>query len=118
VVSPTQVNEFRFGWFKDRQYDALNPDLLPPGGFTGTLTVNGVRCTFPADLSPGSWLEFDGTGDARLYASKGEPIGQVTPQGQPLALRPGLNTFGFSCAPASSPPPRARVTIFSRGETL
>lgn len=92
--------------------------MLPGALGNPTLTVNGVRCTFPADLSPGSWLEFDGTGDARLYASKGEPIGQVTPQGQPLALRPGLNTFGFSCAPASSPPPRARVTIFSRGETL
>lgn len=42
VISPTQVNEFRFGWFKDRQYDALNPDILPPGGFMGSLTVDGV----------------------------------------------------------------------------
>ncbi|HOB97810.1 MAG TPA: hypothetical protein PKM43_03565 [Verrucomicrobiota bacterium] len=92
--------------------------MLPGALKNPTLTVNGMHCTFPADLSSGSWLEFDGTGDARLYGSKGEPIGQVTPKGGALALRPGPNAFGFSCAPPSSPPPRARVAIFARGETL
>src|SRR5262249_41693144 len=38
TYSPTgsSVNEFRVGWFKDRQYDDPNPSLLPQ---TGPLTV-------------------------------------------------------------------------------
>ncbi len=42
LVSPTVVNEFRFGWFKDRQADDVINDYLPFTGFAGTLTINGV----------------------------------------------------------------------------
>jgi outer membrane receptor for ferrienterochelin and colicin len=41
IVSPTMVNEFRFGWFKDRQYDTPNQSLVPPFGLA-SLTVNGI----------------------------------------------------------------------------
>ena len=37
------VNEARFGWFKDRQFDALNPALLDPRLGALTLSVNGVN---------------------------------------------------------------------------
>lgn len=42
LLNNTTVNEFRFGWFKDRQADDLIPDYLPFTGFAGTLTINGV----------------------------------------------------------------------------
>ncbi|MCU1257994.1 MAG: hypothetical protein JWO80_879, partial [Bryobacterales bacterium] len=41
VVSPAAVNELRFGWFKDRQFDPASPSLLPSVGPI-TLTVNGI----------------------------------------------------------------------------
>ena len=41
VVTPTGVNEFRFGFFKDRQYDPASPSLLPATGPV-TLTVQGT----------------------------------------------------------------------------
>ena len=41
VVSPTAVNEFRFGWFKDKLFDYVNPDLIPPETGTLGLTVAG-----------------------------------------------------------------------------
>jgi len=41
IVSPTMVNEFRFGWFKDRQFDSPNGVLAPPFGLV-TLTVAGI----------------------------------------------------------------------------
>ncbi len=41
VVSPAAVNELRFGWFKDRQYDPASPSLLPSIGPV-SLTVNGI----------------------------------------------------------------------------
>ena len=36
------VNEARFGWFKDRQADAVNPALLDPRLGALSLTVNGL----------------------------------------------------------------------------
>lgn len=41
IVTPSTVNEFRFGWFKDRLVDTLSPELLPPTG-VATITVQGV----------------------------------------------------------------------------
>ena len=41
VVTPTAINEFKFGFFKDRQYDPASPSLLPSFGPV-TLTVNNV----------------------------------------------------------------------------
>jgi hypothetical protein len=41
IPDGTRINEFRFGWFKDRHADNLNPSLIP--GATGliNLTVEG-----------------------------------------------------------------------------
>ncbi len=41
IINPSTVNEFRFGWFKDRLYDTVNPALAPPNGLVGQLTVQG-----------------------------------------------------------------------------
>ncbi|HWC15920.1 MAG TPA: TonB-dependent receptor, partial [Terriglobales bacterium] len=41
VASPTMLNEFRFGYFKDRQFDPISPSLTPSFGPIN-LTVNGV----------------------------------------------------------------------------
>jgi len=41
VLSPTAINEFKAGFFKDRQYDPASPSLLPVFG-PETLTVNAV----------------------------------------------------------------------------
>ena len=41
VVAPTAVNEFRFGWFKDRLFDDINPELIPPVTGRLGLTVAG-----------------------------------------------------------------------------
>jgi hypothetical protein len=40
VISSTMVNEFRFGWFKDRLFDDVNYDLAPPG-VRSAVTVQG-----------------------------------------------------------------------------
>lgn len=41
VVTPAMVNEARFGYMKDRLYDAINPQLAPPNGLVGQLRVQG-----------------------------------------------------------------------------
>lgn len=41
TVSPTALNEFRFGWFKDRQFDSPGGLVLPPFGQV-SLTVQGI----------------------------------------------------------------------------
>ena len=41
ILSPALVNEFRFGWFRDRQLDDNSSELLPPNGLLSGLTVQG-----------------------------------------------------------------------------
>lgn len=43
VASASMVNEFRFGWFKDRLYDFVNPALIPAETGTVGLTVAGQQ---------------------------------------------------------------------------
>ena len=48
----SMVNEFRFGWFKDRLFDDYNADYLPYTGFSGTLSINGVTNLGVANYLP------------------------------------------------------------------
>jgi hypothetical protein len=41
IPNSSMVNEFRFGWFTDRQADTFDQALLPPGLGLGALTVAG-----------------------------------------------------------------------------
>jgi hypothetical protein len=41
IVSSNIVNEARFGWFKDRQADSIDPKLLDPKFETLSVSVNG-----------------------------------------------------------------------------
>lgn len=41
IVSANQVNEARFGWFKDRQADTIDPKLLDPNYGALSVSVNG-----------------------------------------------------------------------------
>ena len=43
IVSNSMANEFRFGWFKDRLYDYVNPDLIPAETGPVGLTVAGQQ---------------------------------------------------------------------------
>ncbi len=51
VVTPNAVNELRYGFFKDRQYDPASPSLLPvtgPVGLTvGSVTNLGYATSYP-----------------------------------------------------------------------
>ena len=42
IPSSTMVNEARFGWFKDRLFDTVNSELIPPQTGTLGLTVAGT----------------------------------------------------------------------------
>lgn len=39
IVSPTAVNEFRFGWFKDTRKQSVNPAITPSNGLVSGLSV-------------------------------------------------------------------------------
>ncbi len=52
IPTSSSVNEFRFGWFKDKLYDYPNPDFAIPGiGFL-TLTVQGQSNLGTSDAYP------------------------------------------------------------------
>jgi hypothetical protein len=41
IMSSSLINEFRFGWYKDRLFDDLVAALAPPNGLRSALTVQG-----------------------------------------------------------------------------
>ncbi|MBV9503711.1 MAG: TonB-dependent receptor [Acidobacteriia bacterium] len=41
IATNSAVNEFRFGWFKDRRSQSVNPAFAPPNGLLSGLTVQG-----------------------------------------------------------------------------
>jgi hypothetical protein len=82
------------------------------------LTVNSQVLEFPIHLAPGSWIEGNGPDDCVVFGSKGESLGPVIPRGDWPVLRAGASPWQFSCGAGEGPKPRARVTVFSRGEAL
>ncbi|MBB5056969.1 hypothetical protein HDF16_001654 [Granulicella aggregans] len=42
VVSPTALNEFRFGWFKDTRKQSINQAITPSNGLVSGLSVNDL----------------------------------------------------------------------------
>ena len=52
IPDAASVNEFRFGWFKDKLYDYLNPDYTLPGIGNLTLTVQSQSNLGTADAYP------------------------------------------------------------------
>ena len=82
------------------------------------VTLGGRTLAFPVEMETGSYLEYRGTGDCRLYGAKGDLIGDVAPQGDTLLLVPGDNAAKFECDATPGVSSRAWVTVSSRGEPL
>jgi hypothetical protein len=82
------------------------------------ITVGGKTLEFPVELASGSWLECNSPDDCAAYGSRGEPLGKVTPRGDWPTLGRGTTSIQFACDPADALKPRARITVFSRGEEL
>lgn len=84
------------------------------------LELNGRRITFPVPLASGDYLEFDGSGDVRVYDARGTLTQTAQIEGEIPELQNGVNTIHFSCA-AETPPQvhhRAKVTVIAFGEPL
>jgi hypothetical protein len=92
--------------------------MLPGTLKDPAITLDGATIVFPAELTSGSWIECDDVEGCTLYGSKGQLLGKVSPSGRLPVLRAGSDQLRFSCAPAKGPSPRAKVTIFTRGEQL
>lgn len=73
---------------------------------------------FPVSMTAGQYLEYYGTGNARLYNGNGDFISEAAPQcGDVPVLAKGNNDIAFSCAGAALRP-HLRVTLFTRASEL
>lgn len=84
------------------------------------ITIAGKTLLFPVTLKSGQYLEFKSAADCALYDERGEEIASVTPVGTAPWLVPGENPVHvfWDTLPADAPPPRARITVFTAGDTL
>ena len=99
----------------------------PPGSTQGRSSaasdvykrqVGGNTITFPVEIPTGSYLEFRGMTDCKLYGPNGEFVADVTPQGTAPVLAAGANPLAFGCEAPVAPNPRARVTVITLGDTI
>jgi hypothetical protein len=60
-----------------------------------TLTVNGQQCTFPVTVAPAGYLEFHGTGTARVFDANGFTKADVPPGGEVPVLQKGPQYDSF-----------------------
>jgi hypothetical protein len=81
------------------------------------ITVGGQTIVFPAEIDSGSYLEFLGPGDCKLYGPQGQLVREVKPEGPIPMLDPGENRVEFRATTAGSSP-RAHVTVITQGEPV
>ena len=82
------------------------------------LTVNGEPITFPVTLGPDWYLEYEGSGRARVFDPNGFTKVEVEPQGAAPTIRSGENEVTFFCARGQGRGEAAKVTVITRGEPL
>ncbi|MGQ9505362.1 MAG: hypothetical protein ACUVQG_08745 [Thermogutta sp.] len=85
-----------------------------------TFESNGRRLTFPVVLTSGSYLEFDGQGEARVYDERGKLVQTVGTQGDIPTVNAGTNMIHFSYQ-AETPEgvhPRTKVTVITMGDPI
>jgi hypothetical protein len=105
-LQPGQTAQARFS-----RLEALKETPLPLEN--PTLGINGESITFPARLETDWYLEFNGTGKARVFDANGFTKAEVAPTGGIPALRQGRNRIALVGRGAP-----AKVTISTRGEPL
>lgn len=74
--------------------------------------------TFPAELESGSYLEFLGMDNCRVYDKNGGCLGSVTPNGQIPQIESGVNTLSIDCDTRTDAGRRARLTVITSGDPL
>jgi hypothetical protein len=79
-----------------------------------SLTVNGRSFMFPVDLETDWYLEYSGTGKARVFDANGFTKTEVAPEGKVPPLRNGTNMIVFH---GESGHP-AKVTFLTQGKPL
>ena len=83
-----------------------------------SITIGGKKIVFPVEMTSGSYIEYYSPKDCKLYASNGQLITEVKPQGAVPSLAPGKNRVTFSSSSKGAFAPRANVTVIGYGEPL
>ena len=80
--------------------------------------MNDHRFELPVEMTSESWNECIGANDCAVYGPRGETLAKTRLNALLPTLRSDDNDVRFSCAPASGPAPRVKVTFFTLGEEL
>jgi hypothetical protein len=78
------------------------------------LAINGHSVSFPARLQSGWYLEYAGTGNARVFDANGFEQSVVRPRLRTQVIRKGVNEISFQCDGCGP----VKVTLATHGEPL
>ena len=83
-----------------------------------SLVVNGKTLAFPATLAPDCYLEYNGSGFARVFDPNGFASADVPIKGKVPDVKPKANTVKFHCDTDTRYGQTARITVMTRGEAV
>ena len=81
-----------------------------------TLSINGESMTFPITLHDEQYIEYWGTGKAKVYDLNNFLLSEIPPVGN-AKVKSGNNTISFKCDPEHGNF-RVKVSIITMGEAL
>jgi len=82
------------------------------------LSVNNESITFPVTLEPDWYLEYQGSGAARVFDPNGHTKTTVRPDRPAPTLRKGRNEVRFFCDRGKNQGESVKVTLVTRGDPL
>ena len=82
------------------------------------LSVNGKKIVFPTTLDTNHYLEFWGTGKAKVFDPNGHTIKEIDPVGSIPTLTSGSNEIQSFCDTGGKSHINTRVTVITKGAPL
>jgi len=110
-LAPGAATTVRFG-----RLEALRETPLPMRH--PALRVGGQTLTFPVTIPAEGYLEYEGSGTARVFDANGFTQAQVAPRGDTPSLLAGANEVGFAAQAGEGLGQSATVTLITRGQPL
>jgi hypothetical protein len=80
------------------------------------ITVGGRPVAFRADVKPGGYLVYRGTGNASACDPNWNPVAEVAPDADAAPVTAGAQTVRFTCPAAGAAVPSVEVTFRLEGE--
>ncbi len=83
-----------------------------------SIQIGDSKIYFPVEIESGNYIEFLSKDNCKLYNSKHELVGNITPSGDIPTVTSGENIITFNCDNPNNTKCRTRITIIMKGTPI